>query len=169
MEKEEKMKKKKILILIDIILYIIFSILYSSKGFALMLAEKTARAHVVYNKYGKSYSYLNFKPISIILYRVGALGLILTGLIFIVLVTRITYAEIKKLKTDSNNDICKHESKKGVNAISKIVFKTNIIKKYGMIILIAIIYAFILYSVPLIIEDSLFTEVGTEGVSFELF
>lgn len=93
------MKKKKILILIDSILYIIFSILYSSKGFALMLAEETARAHVVYNKYGKSYSYLNFKPISIILYRVGALGLILTGIISIVLVTRVTYAEIKKLKT----------------------------------------------------------------------
>lgn len=90
------MKKKKILILIDSILYIIFSILYSSKGFALMLAEETARAHVVYNKYGKSYSYLNFKPISIILYRVGALGLILTGIISIVLVTRVTYAEIKK-------------------------------------------------------------------------
>ena len=84
LEKEEKMKKKNFIILIDTILYIIFSILYSSKGFALMLAKETARAHVVYDKYGKSYSYLNFKPISIILYRVGSLGLILTGIIFIV-------------------------------------------------------------------------------------
>lgn len=163
------MKKKNFIILIDIVLYIIFSILYASKGFALMLAEETARAHVVYDKYGKSYSYLNFKPISIILYRVGALGLILTGIIFIVLITRVTYAEIKKLKTDSNKEICKQESEKSVNAISKSVFENNIIKKYGMIILIAVIYAFILYSVPLIIEDSFFTEVGTEGVSFELF
>lgn len=138
------MKKKSLIILIDSILYIVFSILYASKGFALMLAEETARAHVVYNKYGKSYSYLNFKPISIILYRVGALGLILTGIIFIVLVTRVTYAEIKKLKTDSNKEICKQESEKSINDISRTVFQKNTIKKYGTMILIAIIYTFIL-------------------------
>lgn len=71
------MKKKKIIILIDFVLYIIFTILYSSKGFALMLAEETTKANVVYDKYGKSYSYLNFKPISEILYKVGALGIVL--------------------------------------------------------------------------------------------
>lgn len=134
-----------------------------------MLAEETTRAHVVYDKYGKSYSYLNFKPISIILYRVGALGLILTGIIFIVLVTRVTYTEIKKLKIVCDKDTCSHESEKSVNDINEALFKNNTIKKYGTMILIAIIYAFILYSVPLIIEDSFFTEVGTEGVSFELF
>ncbi|MCI8956337.1 MAG: hypothetical protein HFG29_05015 [Eubacterium sp.] len=160
------MKKKKIFILIDTILYIIFSILYSSKGFALMLAEEMTREHVVYNKYGKSYSYLNFKPISIILYRVGALGLILTGIIFIVLVTRVTYAEIKKLKIASNKDTCKYEPEKSVHDISKNMFKNNVIKKYGSMILIAIIYVLILYSIPLIIENNFFTEVGTEGVYF---
>lgn len=163
------MKKKNFIILIDTVLYIVFSILYASKGFALMLAEETTRAHVVYDKYGKSYSYLNFKPISIILYRVGALGLILTGIIFIVLVTHATYTEIKKLKIVCDKDTCNHESEKSVNDINKALFKNNIIKKYGTMILIAIIYAFILYSVPLIIEDSFFTEVGTEGVDFELF
>lgn len=163
------MKKKKFIILIDTVLYIIFSILYSSKGFALMLAKETTRAHVVYDKYGKSYSYLNFKPISIILYKVGALGLILTSIVFIVLVTRATYTEIKKLKTVCSKDTCNHEFQKSVNDINKVWFKNNIIKKYGIMILIAIIYALILYSIPLIIENNFFTEVGTEGVDFELF
>lgn len=60
-----------------------------------MLAEETARAYVVYNKYRRSYSYLNFKLISIILYHVGALALIFTDINFTVLVIHATYTKIK--------------------------------------------------------------------------
>ncbi|MCI9126751.1 MAG: hypothetical protein HFG28_06095 [Eubacterium sp.] len=56
-----------------------------------------------------------------------------------------------------------------MNDINKALFKNNIIKKYGIMIIIAIIYALILYSIPLIIENSFFSEVGTERVDFELF
>lgn len=80
-----------------------------------------------------------------------------------------TYTEIKKLKTVCNKDTCSHESEKSVNDINKALFKNNIIKKYGIMIIIAIIYALILYSIPLIIENSFFSEVGTERVDFELF
>lgn len=160
---------KKIIILIDFVLYIIFAILYSSKGFALTLAEETTRAHVVYDKYGKSYSYLIFKPISEILYKVGALGIILTGIIFTVLATYATYREIKNLKTVDKKDIYNYKSETSENHIDKSLFKENVVKKYGMIILIAIIYGLIIYSIPLVIENNFFSEVGTEGVYFELF
>lgn len=160
---------KKIIIVINTVLYIVFAILYSSKGFALMLAEETTTAHVVYNQYGKSYSYLNFKPISIILYKIGALGTILTGMILIVLLTYATYREIKNLKTSGKQGTYSQESEKSAKNIDKTLFKDNVVKKYAIIILIAIIYGLILYSIPLIIENNLFTEVGTEGVDFELF
>ena len=70
------MKKKTIVIVINVVLYIIFSILFTSKGFALMLAKETSKAHIVHNKYGKSYSYLEFNVISPILYRIGVIAVI---------------------------------------------------------------------------------------------
>lgn len=163
------MKKKRIIIFIDLMLYIVFAILYSSKGFALMLAEETTRAHVVYDKYGKSYSYLYFKPISEILYKVGALGVILTGIIFIVLATYATYKEILTLKTTDMKDAYNHKYVTSEKDIDKTLVKENKIKKYGMMILIAIIYGLIIYSIPLILENNFFSEVGTEGVYFKLF
>lgn len=163
------MKKKKIIILIDFVLYIIFAILYSSKGFALMLAEETTKAHVVYNKYGKSYSYLNFKPISEILYKVGALGIVLTGIIFIVLATYVTYREIMSLKTVGIENAYNYKSLTSERDIDKTHYKENIVKKYSKIVLIALIYALIIYLIPSILEVEIFSEVGTEGVYFELF
>lgn len=163
------MKKKKFIILIDFVLYIVFAILYASKGFALMLAEETTKAHVVYDKYGESYSYLNFKPISIILYRIGALGIIFTGIIFVVLATYSTYRGIKTSNNTDKEDVYNYKSETGEKDINKTLFKENIVKKYGMMILIAIIYALIMYSIPLMIQNNFFSEVGTEGVYFDLF
>ena len=90
------MKKKVIVILINAILYIIFSILFTSKGFALMLAKETSKAHIVNNKYGKSYSYLEFDSISPVLYRIGAIGVCITGLVILISLTYVTYKEILK-------------------------------------------------------------------------
>ena len=92
--KVDKMKKKTMVIIINVVLYIIFSILFTSKGFALMLAKETSKAHIVHNKYGKSYSYLEFNAISQILYRIGAVGVCITGLVVLISLTYITYKGI---------------------------------------------------------------------------
>ena len=82
------------------------------------------------------------KPISEILYKVGALGLVMTGIIFVVMAIYVTYKEIN--------------------------IKENVIKKYGKVILMTLIYVLVLYLIPSIFETEFFSEVGTEGVYFEL-
>ena len=52
--------KKRIVVLFNVVIYIISAVFYASKGLVLMLAEETTTAYTVSNKYGKSYSYLNF-------------------------------------------------------------------------------------------------------------
>lgn len=130
--------------------YIVFAILYSSKGFALQLAKETSEAHVVYDKYGKSYSYLYFNPISEILYKTGLIGIILIGAILVVHVTYLTYKKSDYFKSNENI----------------IVRFPNRVKKYVVIVLIALAYALMLYLIPLVIKGNFFSEVGTEGVYF---
>lgn len=145
--------KKKITIFIEAVTYIIFAVLYSSKGFALQLAKETSKVHAVYNKYGKSYSYLYFNPISEILYKVSVIGIILISVILIIHATYITYKELDYFKVGEN---------------IQMRFSDRV-KKYIVIVLIALVYALILYSIPRVLQSSFFPEVGTEGVYFELF
>lgn len=142
-----------LVVFIEMVLYIIFSMFYASKGFALKWAKETSEAHVVYNEYGKSYSYLYFNPISEVLYKVSFIGVILVGIILIVHATYITYKKSDYFKINENIHIS---------------FWYRV-KRYVVIILIALVYAFILYFILRVFKVHLGSEIGTEGVYFELF
>ncbi len=160
--KVDKMKKKTIGIVINVVLYIIFSILFTSKGFALMLAKEASKAHIVHNKYGKSYSYLEFNAISPILYRIGAIGVCITGLVVLISLTYITYKEIveQRISVISKDTIANLDENKKVKTI---------FRNFMSVIIIFMVYAFFLWSFILLLKNSFFSEVGTEGVYFDLF
>lgn len=59
---------------------------------------------MVYNKHGKSYSYLYFNPISEILYKANVIGIILIGAILIAHATYIIYQQINESRKESKMD-----------------------------------------------------------------
>ena len=163
------MKKRNIVLLIDAFFYNIFTVLYSSKGLAYILAEETTKPHKVNTKQGTIYSYLYFNPISKTLYRVGALGIVLTGIVLVILLTHITYREIKYLWFINLDDAHRDNFDKKEKKIIKTSIKNNF-KKYGTIILITIIYSIIVfYIIPTFYAINFFSEVGKEHVYLELF
>ena len=155
------MKKKVFIILIDAILYVFFSILYTSKGFAIMLAEKadTLPDALRMEQYRTeiNYSEYYFRPISKVLYKTGTVGMILTGIILMVLLISVTYKEMNNLKDINTEKIQINNEKKPF--WQKI--KTN-----KSIIIFVIIYAIVLLFIPLQLESKFFSELRLIDVPF---
>ena len=93
------MKKRiiKILWLIDLLLYVFFSYIYLSDGLEMQLAKKGSDLHRVYIHNYVMYSNLYYNSISIILLKIGLVGMILTALIFAFYGTYIS-SSLPKLK-----------------------------------------------------------------------
>lgn len=89
---------KKMFIWIDLLLYIIFSYVYSSDGLKVQLATESSTLHKVYTDYGYYYSCYYFKPISPFLCKIGLVGMLVTGILFLIIGTYKTYKKIENIE-----------------------------------------------------------------------
>lgn len=80
---------------IDLLFYIIFSYIYSSDGLKIQLATKSSELHKYYENNKCYYDYYYFNPISPYLCKIGFIGMIVAGIIFLIIGTYKTYKKIE--------------------------------------------------------------------------
>ena len=99
---------KKILIWVNLLFYIVFSYIYFSDGLKIQLATKSSEFHKVYENNKFYYDNYYYKPVSPFLCKIGLVGMIVTGILFLITATYKTYKKIetnRKVKLKSIRSI----------------------------------------------------------------
>lgn len=86
---------KKMVIWMDLLLYIMFSYIYSSDGLEIQLATKSTELHKVYVNNECYYDYYYYNSISPLLCKIGLIGMIVTGILFLLIGTYKTYKKFE--------------------------------------------------------------------------
>lgn len=144
------MKKRiiKILWLIDLLLYVFFSYIYLSDGLEMQLAKKGSDLHRVYIHNYVMYSNLYYNSVSIILLKIGLVGMILTALIFAFYGTYISKTWISKKYTKYTGDIYSKDEKENTESVeTKTLFGRlrKLLVNIFLVVIILLLYLFILH------------------------
>ena len=136
------MKKRviKILWIMDLLIYVLFSYVYRTDGLEVQLAKKGSDLHRVYIDNQVTYSNLYYNPISPTLLKIGLAGMIITALIFAFYATYISRRWIlKKYANKTKENDKNNKSMKANTPLRKLL--SNVI----LVVIILFLYLFVLH------------------------
>lgn len=136
------MKKRviKILWIMDLLIYVLFSYVYRTDGLEVQLAKKGSDLHRVYIDNQVTYSNLYYNPISPTLLKIGLAGMIITALIFAFYGTYISRRWIlKKYANKTKENDKNNKSMKANTPLRKLL--SNVI----LVVVILFLYLFVLH------------------------
>lgn len=136
------MKKRviKILWIMDLLIYVLFSYVYRTDGLEVQLAKKGSDLHRVYIDNQVTYSNLYYNPISPTLLKIGLAGMIITALIFAFYGTYISRRWIlKKYANKTKENDKNNKSMKANTPLRKLL--SNVI----LVVIILFLYLFVLH------------------------
>ena len=136
------MKKRviKILWIMDLLIYVLFSYVYRTDGLEVQLAKKGSDLHRVYIDNQVTYSNLYYNPISPTLLKIGLAGMIITALIFAFYGTYISRRWIlKKYANKTQENDKNNKSMKANTPLRKLL--SNVI----LVVIMLFLYLFVLH------------------------
>ena len=141
------MKKRiiKILWIMDLLLYVLFSYIYQSDGLELQLAKKSSDLHRVYIDNQVTYSNLYYNPISPTLLRFGLAGMIITALIFAFYGTHISRRWILKKYANKTKVTGLKEDDKNNKSMDGNIPLRKLLSNVLLVVIILFLYLFVLH------------------------
>lgn len=141
------MKKRviKILWIMDLLIYVLFSYAYRTDGLEVQLAKKGSDLHRVYIDNQVTYSNLYYNPISPTLLKIGLAGMIITALIFAFYGTYISRRWILKKYANKTKGTDLKENDKNNKSMKANTPLRKLLSNVILVVIILFLYLFVLH------------------------